>query len=110
MNQDLIDLLKRARDRWLTAPTKGEYARNSEGVPCEPTAPEAACWCAYGALMKERNCDSEGTDELVGEASGAIGYILRKSGEHTWIIKANDDGVLSAEDWNAAIVANGGEP
>jgi hypothetical protein len=32
--------------------TRHAYARNSDGLPTDPEAPDAVCWCALGAIHR----------------------------------------------------------
>lgn len=47
-------ILRRAADRLkVYGWTQGAHARDTEGRVCRITAPEAAYWSAYGAIMRE---------------------------------------------------------
>lgn len=85
MNTEVIDLLKRARER-ISAPerwTKGGYAKDAKGFSVAPDAPEAVCWCASGAVKAE----SPDGDELY-DIRGALS--LHISGITNGIPRFND--------------------
>lgn len=49
-----LEALKAAREL-ISDPkkhTKDTHARDEEGVPCDPCASRAVCWCAEGAIAK----------------------------------------------------------
>ena len=45
-----LEVLIRARGFIERGWAKYEYAFNDKGHPVEPNAPEATCWCSFGAL------------------------------------------------------------
>lgn len=51
---DIVEILTKARD--LITPegawTQEEYARTASGVPVDPLADEATCFCAVGACTR----------------------------------------------------------
>lgn len=58
MNTEVIDLLKRARER-ISAPerwTKDWFAKDKDGYPVYAGSQEAACWCIRGAFISLNPC------------------------------------------------------
>ncbi len=51
VNDKAAALLERAAVFVGIGWTQGAAARNDAGVPVSPTAPDAWCWCATGALL-----------------------------------------------------------
>jgi hypothetical protein len=71
-----IEVLRAARKR-IEDPkrwTRGAFARTKDGVLLvDPTAPDAVCWCAHGAIEAEAKARALGTfpaTALVEEAGG----------------------------------------
>src|SRR6185369_1255158 len=99
-----LRILKAARDlisepaRWTT----GCMAKNSMGVQVDPRAPEAACFCAMGAIKRaSRDLGSEwdARDALrteVGNAQGSIA-LFNDNGTHAEIIAAWDRAIAKLE-------------
>lgn len=100
------DILKRARDRWIAHPTRGEYARDASDRRVGPTDPDACTWCAVGAILCELGELARGT------LCSTIVAICAKAFELNVFsfIALNDTGTLSVARWNEAIVRLGGEP
>lgn len=46
------ETLECARDTLKKGFCQGYLAKTKEGYPISPTAKDAACWCAVGAIMK----------------------------------------------------------
>lgn len=96
-----------SEDRW----TKGWYAMNANGRSCLPTAPEAVCWCAEGALAKAsgvlyRTWTNSSDDTLlwksVRHASEQQGfdspYELNDCSSHADVLRMLDDAIAWLKD------------
>lgn len=56
--------------------TQGEYARDTDGAPCDPTSANAACWCVLGAILAETTDQTQKMREAVVGALGTSSTAL----------------------------------
>ena len=61
--------------------TQWSSARRADGTHCEAAAPDAACWCANGAIMRAGHDLMIERNSIMDEARAAL----------TWIIQARYD-------------------
>lgn len=86
-------ILTSARDRISQGFTKGEYARNSAGLPVQPRGAQATCFCSLGAI--ERGLEDNILDRHVylarSEAKSHLQAVVLNLTGLSDIVAFNDD-------------------
>lgn len=100
--EEKIKVLERARDRWIAHPTTRFIAANRIGDQVGASSPEAVCWCAMGAIIKEVEVASGFRDglETYFEFNDVFQWIYGSEDSFVW---ANDSGRLTIGHWNEVI-------
>jgi len=91
MSAEVVDVLKRARER-LAKPgawTKGEFARDAVGEGVTSCDPHAVCWCALGAVNVEAEGIALPKEREAAKDALAVAAGLAK-GDTTGVVKMND--------------------
>jgi hypothetical protein len=100
--EEKIKVLERARDRWIAYPATKVLAADRIGDQVGASSPEAVCWCAMGAIIKEAEVVSGFRDglELYFEANDVFQWL---HGSEDSLVAANDSGRLTIGHWNEVI-------
>ena len=98
-----LETLKAARDlisdpaRW----TQNVSARDSMGRPTCPSASEAVCWCALGALGKASRFNSDHVFEvrklLLKQLGGSVVFIFNDTRTHAEVLALFDAAIAELE-------------
>lgn len=100
--EEKIKVLERARDRWIAHPTTRVIAADCLNDQVGASSPEAVCWCAMGAIIKEAEAASGFSDgfETYFECNDVFQDLY---GTDTSFVAANDSGTLTVGHWNEVI-------